>query len=358
MTRTVRVGAVQLQATAYDIETTLGHAEELVVRAVGAGAQLVVLPELFTGYIPNFELWRIVEPTDGPTPTWLKQQARRLGIHLGGGYAAWDRDDVMNVYAVARPDGTLAGVAQKTDAEAFIFRRGLGRHVIDTELGRIGVGICADCQSLRVLRAIQGFDVDLVLMPHASPVAAKAGGKITDDDIRTQHDQQVALPVTWSRSLGVPAVFVNQVGPFPRMTGILGSLMDPALFRMQGNSRIVDADGTVLASLDAEEGVAVGDVVLDPARRVRATPKSYGGWLTPGNPIARRVLIPLDIVLGTVTYRLRSRTRREAAAMAAVMAGSAPKEVRHGEGLRRPPRTERDHDGQPARRWSSPSSRR
>jgi N-carbamoylputrescine amidase len=322
MTRTSRVAAVQLQAVPGDIEATFARAETLVAQAAEAGAGLVVLPELFAGYVPNFELWHAVEPPDGPTPTWLCGQARRFGIHLGGGYATWIGDDVANVFAIARPDGTLAGVAQKRDAEAYIFRRGQGRHVIDTALGRLGVAICADCQSLRVLRAIQRLDVDLVLMPHASPVAARPGTRITDADIRAQHDEQVRLPVTWARSLGVPAVFVNQIGSFPRMTGILGSLMDPALFRMQGNSRVVDAEGAVVASLEAEEGVAVGEVVLDPFRRARVTPRSYGGWLTPGDPVARRVLIPLDIALGSAAYRLRSRTRRAAAAAARAMAVS------------------------------------
>jgi N-carbamoylputrescine amidase len=319
-TRTVRVAAVQLESRLGDVEATLRHAEPMVARAAAAGAKLVVLPELFsTGYLPNRDLWPYVEGRSGPTARWLGELAHRFEIHLGGGFAAWSGTDAINVFGLSGPDGRIIGTARKGNAESYLFRRGHGLHVIETALGRIGVGICADCQSSRVLRIMQDRSVDLVLMPHASPTAAIARGAVTQADIESQRARTAELPVIYARSLGAPAVFVNQTGEMAPIPGILGRLMDPAVFRLQGGSRIVDSDGSVVGSLGDGEDVLVGEVVLDPARRTRLVPASYGGWLTPGNAILRNVVIPLDVAIGGASYRLRRRARRAAARAASAL---------------------------------------
>lgn len=313
-TRTVRVAAIQLESRLGGVEATLRHAEPMVARAAAGGTKLVVLPELFsTGYVPNRDLWPHVEGRSGPTARWLGELAHRFEIHLGGGFAVWDRSDALNVFALAGPDGRIIGTAQKGNAESYLFRRGHGLHVIETALGRIGVGICADCQSPRVLGIMRDHSVDLVLMPHASPSPSIARGAVARADIEVQRERAAELPLTYARSLGVPVVFVNQTGEMAPMSGILGRLMDPAVFRLQGGSRIVDSDGSLVASLGDGEDVLVGEVVLDPARRARLVPVAYGGWLTPGNAIVRRVLIPLDVAVGGASYRLRRRSRRAAA---------------------------------------------
>ena len=50
------------------------------------------------------------------------------------------------MFVLAGPDGEIAGRGYKTNAEANVFRRGRSVHVIDTAIGRIGIGICADNQ--------------------------------------------------------------------------------------------------------------------------------------------------------------------------------------------------------------------
>jgi N-carbamoylputrescine amidase len=316
--RSLRIAAIQLEASLGDIAANLHHAEELVTRAAAEGAALVVLPELFnTGYLPNRDLWKHVERPTGPTARWLGTLAHRFEIYLCGGFAMWDGDDVVNGFALAGPDGTVVGIARKANAEADVFRRGHGAHVIETSIGRIGVGICADCQSPRILRLLHDRSVDLVLMPHASPTAAVARGAVSEADIAAQRERTAELPLTFARSLGVPAVFVNQTGAIAPLAGILGRVMDPAVFRLQGGSRIVDGDGTVVGSLGDGEDVLVADVTLDPARRAWHAPRSYGGWLTPGTPIVRRAIIPAGIGLGRLSYRMGRRRRSRLASMGA-----------------------------------------
>jgi len=302
---------IQMRARLGEVEANLHHVEPLVTRAAAEGAALVVLPELFnTGYLPNRDLWRHVEGSAGQTTHWLTTLAHRFELFLGGGFAVWNGDDVVNGFALAGPDGAIVGTARKSNAEADVFRRGHGAHVIQTSIGRIGVGICADCQSPRILRSMHERAVDLVLMPHASPAPAVARGAVSEADIVAQRKRMEELPLTYARSLGVPAVFVNQIGPMAPIAGILGRLMDPAVFRLQGGSRIVDSDGSLLGSLGDGEDVLVADVTLDPARRTWLAPQSYGGWLTPGSMIVRRAVIPAGIGLGRLSYRLGKGRRR------------------------------------------------
>lgn len=308
--RTLRVGAIQLESRLGEVEANLHHAEQLVTRAAAEGAALVVLPELFsTGYLPNRDLWGHVEQPTGPTARWLGTLAHRFEIHLGGGFAAWQGDDVVDVFALAGPDGSIVGTARKSNAEAGVFRRGHGAHVIGTSIGRIGVAICADCQSPRILRLLHDRSVDLVVMPHASPTPAVARGAVSQKDLVAQRERLAGLPVTFARSLGVPAVLVNGTGAMAPLAGLLGRVMDPTIFRLQGGSRIVDANGTLVGSLGDGEDVLAVDVTLDPARRTWHAPRSYGGWLTPGSAVVRRVVIPAAIGLGRLSYR-RGRGRR------------------------------------------------
>jgi len=315
--RTLRIASIQLRTRLGELDANLHHAEPLVTRAAAERADLVVLPELFnTGYLANRDLWRRTERPTGRTAEWLTMMAHRFALFLGGGFAVWDGDDVVNGFAVAGPDGTVVGWAKKANAEAYLFRRGHGAHVIQTAIGKLGVGICADCQSPRVLRSLHDRSVDLVLMPHAAPTPAVARGAVSETDIHAQRERMAELPVTYARSLGVPAVFVNQVGPMARMSGVLGRLMDPGVFQLQGGSRIVDSDGTVVGALDDVEDVIVADVTLDPARRAWHAPNTYGGWLTPGSSLVRRLVIPTDIGLGRLSYRLGRRVRRSCLAAA------------------------------------------
>ncbi|MDY7042359.1 MAG: nitrilase-related carbon-nitrogen hydrolase, partial [Chloroflexota bacterium] len=85
MSRTIKVAAVQMDANPTPTADRLARAHRLVVRAAQAGAQLVVLPELFnTGYAYTHENHLLAEPLDGPTATWIKETAAGLKVHLAG----------------------------------------------------------------------------------------------------------------------------------------------------------------------------------------------------------------------------------------------------------------------------------
>jgi N-carbamoylputrescine amidase len=318
------LAAVQVTSQPGQIEANHRHATPFVERAAKAGARLVVLPELFScGYIPNRAIWAAGEPADGPTVQWLQEMAARLSIYLGAGLVETDGRDFYDVFALATPQASIAGRACKANAEA-VFKRGRGQHIIDTALGRLGVGICADNQFITLPRFLAQQGIEVLLMPHAWPTPVRPAGPVSAADVEAQQRRVEDLPLLYAQLLGVPVIFVNQVGAMGRMAGLLGKAMDPEVYRLQGQSRIVAADGTLLGALAGEEGVLVEDVVLGATSILHEELVSYGGWLQPGPALVRKLIIPLDTGLGELSYSLSRERRRKARAAASSMGATAP----------------------------------
>jgi N-carbamoylputrescine amidase len=223
-----------------------------------------------------------------------------------------DGKDFYNTFVLCDPQGEEAGRVTKIKTESYIFKRTSGSHVIDTSLGKIGVGICADNQMVSFLNQMAADDIDLILMPHGWPTPCKTNQQIHEEDILDHRERTKRLASLYAERLGVPAVFVNAVGSMGSMIGLLGRFMDPEIFRLEEHSGIVDSDGTLVSELGSEEGVLISDVVLDPARKHYSQPESYDGWLLPGNAASRKVIIPFDVSYGQLWYRLTPLREKKA----------------------------------------------
>lgn len=310
---TVRVAAIQIESKHGSIRDNHEHAVPFIEGAAQQGAQLVVLPELFTtGYIPNPAIWDAAEPRNGPTLAWLRQTSKQFGIYLGAGLLETDGKDFFNTFVLCDPHGNEAGRVTKIEVESYVFKQTSGSHVIETELGTIGVGICADNQMSSFIKQMAADSVDLLLMPHGWPTPCKTSPQVSEHDLLDHQQRTGRLVSLYAEALGIPAVFVNGVGPMGKMIGLLGKFLDPEVFRLDGRSRIVDSDGSVVAKMDSQEGLIVADVQLDPARKHFLEPESYDGWLLPGNPLSRKVIIPFDVNFGQLWYRLNSVRRNKA----------------------------------------------
>jgi N-carbamoylputrescine amidase len=227
-----------------------------------------------------------------------------------------DGADIFNVFILADPQGEIAGRAYKANAEANVFKGGRREHVIETPIGRIGIGICADNQFASHLELMHERQVDMILMPHAWPTPFRAAGAVSAADVAAQQRRLIELPLLYARSLGVPVVFVNQIGPLLPIGGILGRLMNPATWRLRGQSRLIDSDGSLVAALDDQEGVLVATIHLNSARKHYREPRTYGGWLQPGAVLVRSVIIPLDTMIGQLSYKMSRERKRMARARA------------------------------------------
>jgi N-carbamoylputrescine amidase len=315
--RMLRVAAVQTPA-AESILSGLERATPLVKRAAVEGAELVLLPELMAvRYVFTEEMWESAEPAHGPTVEWLKDVARTLRIWVGTSFLEAAGEDFYNTFVLVGPSGDEAGrVRKQTPAmyEPWFFRGEMGPHVIRTPLGTIGVGICNDNHRSYLPSLLQRGDADLVLMPHCWPLPTRASGAISERDIGRWHEIQKGLAPLYATLLGVPAVFVNKVGPYaspaprswlPASTGMA----------FPGHATIADSDGTVKAQLGDTEGVVTASVTLDQARKAHDAPRTYGSYVYPAG-VSGLVVLPPAWLFGRV-YSLSPERRRRARLVAA-----------------------------------------
>lgn len=81
----VVVAALQLNSVEGDVHGNLAAALPFVEQAASAGAQLIVLPEMYSGgFSFSRSLWAGAERLeDGPSRTWLCAHSLRLRTHIG-----------------------------------------------------------------------------------------------------------------------------------------------------------------------------------------------------------------------------------------------------------------------------------
>ena len=308
--RNLRVAGVQLDCRPLRTTENLAHAERFVEQAVAQGAVLVLLPELMPGgYLLTEDIWRTAERFDGPSVAWLRRVAGRHGIFLGMSFAEADGSDVFNSFVLATPQGSIAGRVRKSppaSVEAYFFRAGDDPHHIDTEIGRIGVGICYENLLYQRLAALHEASVDLVVQPTAAgtPTPTFPLRRRDADAFECMIRANTAL---YAQALGVPVVMANRCG---RLVTPLPGMLPAQDTRFPGFSAIADSDGKLKAQLGAGEGVVCGDVVIDPARRARQPPTAYGRWALPVPWFA--FVWPLTQKLGERAYA-KHRRRRELA---------------------------------------------
>jgi N-carbamoylputrescine amidase len=258
--RTLRIAAVQMASANHDIEGNLGRATAFAETAAAKGAQLVVFPELMpTGPYVSYDSWDSAEPSDGKTVQWLKASSRRLHVWMGTSFLEAAGEDFFDTFVLTTPEGAVAGRVRKqipAGPEAYFFRGEIGPHVIETAIGRIGIGICSENYYCFAASQMLKQSADLILMPHAAADMTEGGGLPT---VPGTH-----LASWYAAKLGVPVAMVNKVGRSykPPPNEIRG--------RYPGLSAIVDSDGAILQSMDGKEGVGIADVHLDPQRKTGA----------------------------------------------------------------------------------------
>jgi N-carbamoylputrescine amidase len=304
----LRVSAVQIDCQAGRVEENLPHAADLIEIAAQRGAQLVLLPELMpSGYFLTEEIWDCAEPSDGRTISWLKAEANRLGLYLGTTFLEAEGEDFYNTFALATPEGEIAGRVRKSppaSLEAYFYRAGCTPHVIEPGLGRIGVGICYENLLFERLNYLVQSSVDLVLQPSA----AGRLKPIRPGDVDLFDRMVERIAPRFAKVLGVPVVMANRTGRIQtKLPGEHGEFDSS----FPGLSRIVDSDASIKAKMGEEEGVIVAEVRLDPERKRSARPRCFGKmWALPVPWYA--YIWPLTQIEGEKAYAENERRREHA----------------------------------------------
>ena len=275
----IKVAALQLECRAGHIEENLAHATLFVETAVRRGARLVLLPELMPGgYQLTEAIWDSAETINGKSVTHFKALAKRHSVYLGTSFLEADGEDFFNSFVLINPIGKVAGRVRKSPAasvEAYFYRAGNDSHVIETDLGRIGIAICYEMLLYERLLELHQASVDMVLIP----AAAGRPKPFIPGDIMRFDRMLKQVPIHYAGALGVPVIMANRSGrlhtPLPGGLPYLKS-------SFPGYSMIVDSDGVVKAALGHEEDVIVNNIRLDSSRKIKTPPKRFGKlWAVP-----------------------------------------------------------------------------
>ncbi|NDJ55410.1 MAG: carbon-nitrogen hydrolase family protein [Chloroflexi bacterium] len=319
MPRTISVAATQMNAGPAPTSVRLARAEELVEEAQQAGAQIVVLPELFnSGYSYDDALYDRVETMDGPTVTWMKNTAKRFRVHLAGTLLLLDEEEIYNTLLLVAPDGELWRYDKVYPwfFERAFFHPGERITIADTVYGRIGLLICWDVGHPSLWARYAG-KVDMmivcassprmhdatILMPDGMRVRLAEGGpqfaminrgadEIFGEDLRAQ-SAYLQVPVVLSNATGT---FDSRV-PLPTFSMTAFTALRPELWRYIrsadearirsgyfNESYIADAQGKVLGRVDpGAEGVVLSDITL-PDSLPQPEGRQPGNHLPPFTP--------------------------------------------------------------------------
>jgi N-carbamoylputrescine amidase len=153
---TFKIGLVQMGCDA-DRETNLAKAEAAIADAAKKGAQIVCLPELFTGpyfcQTEDLTLFDLAEPIPGPSSERLGKAAKASGVVVVGSLFERRMAGVYhNTATVHDADGSLLGIYRKMHIpddplflEKYYFTPGdLGWRVFDTKYAKVGTLVCWD----------------------------------------------------------------------------------------------------------------------------------------------------------------------------------------------------------------------
>jgi N-carbamoylputrescine amidase len=248
---------------------------------------------------------------------WLARMARQYKMHIGASYLEADGDDFFNTFALMAPEGHVAGRVRKESLPGFEgwFFRGCSRpKVIETDLGRIGVGICHDNNTGRFMRRLAAARVDLLLMPHSQPCIRMGRLQLVGE-----HGRKLLGGIAgfYARVFGIPTVMANKAAGEDSSSPIPWAPLLRFGFHYMGLSTICNAAGDVCEQLEEGEGVAVGEVMLDAQRKRRPERLPSGYWAQSppafsGFPGISAALFQMMECTGRVAYTL-SGSRRAAA---------------------------------------------
>jgi len=260
----VNVGVVQLRAEPLDVAGNLLRAERHIFDCATAGAQLVVLPEMFNvGFCLGESLMMVAETLEGKTVAWLEEQASRHNVFITGSIYEYHEEHFYNTMVMVGHDGSLQHYRKRnpTWSESAVWRRSdePGPGIFDTPFGRIGGVICFDSFARETYEGFRRSGVEAVVIIalwganrsrsffwrpdlFLSRNALMRWSKVASQDV----------PLSYARELGVPTVFANQSGtirmaspiPFPDWP------VQNSHYDFIGSSHVLDARGEVIARAD------------------------------------------------------------------------------------------------------------
>lgn len=241
-----------------DKMANLAAAEGYIRDAAARGARLVVLPESMN-YIGRDMAQEAEAIPGGPTFQRLSGLARELDLWLEAGsiYESNPEDPArpFNTTFLICPDGTLAAKYAKLHPFDVVLPNGVTSResdrvcpgkkltVVETDLGKVGLGICYDIRFGEMFRIMALEGAKLFAVP-------------ANFTVNTGKDHWEVLLRARAIENECYVIAPNQMGKKPR-------------FIAYGNSLMVDPWGTVIARASDKPGVITAEIDLDYVTKVR-----------------------------------------------------------------------------------------
>ncbi|MFT3690366.1 carbon-nitrogen hydrolase family protein [Paenirhodobacter sp.] len=183
-----------------DTEAAFGHVAMLLRMAGAAGAEMVLLPELF---LPGYNRPDLHAGAQGPWIARLREMARAAGVGLTLGWAERAGEDVYNAATAIGPDGAVLAHYRKIQLfgpmERASFRPGTAPPpVFDLNGRRFGLLICYDIEFAAHSAALAQRGAEIILVPTANP----AGFEHVQEVLVPARAHESALTVAYANYCG------------------------------------------------------------------------------------------------------------------------------------------------------------
>lgn len=252
----MRIGLVQLNS-GEDRQANLAQAEEMIAGAASAGADLIMLPEMFNFRGTDEDNAASAEPIPGPSSEWARTKAIEYGVYLHLGSLIELRGDKrfntsvvfdragrevarfskIHLFDVELPDGTLYYESQQiTGGDEIV--------TFDCEGFTCGLAICYDVRFPELFRALADRGAEVFLIAAAFTLAT--GISHWESLIRTRAIEN-----------GCYVAAAGQWGP--------SAVGKPSF----GHSMVVEPWGVVISQCREGVGFVVADLDADYLRTIR-----------------------------------------------------------------------------------------
>ena len=242
----VRVAGLQYDTVWEDPAANFARLRPWIAGSAAMGVRLLVLPEMFaTGFSMATE--SIAEPEDGPSSSFLVEQAAQHDMWLGGSVPerADEASRPANTFVLAAPDGTVTRYRKihpfTYGGETKHFRAGDEFVTIDVEGMRVSLFVCYDL-------------------------------RFADEFWKLAVDTDVYLvPANWPEARRLPWMALLQARAIENMAYVIGCnrVGSGNGLPYSGDSRIIDPLGEILASAAQTESILLADISAERVAEVR-----------------------------------------------------------------------------------------
>lgn len=209
-----RVALIQMRVTGGEMQENLARAEYLIGSAAAAGAKLAILPEAMDVGWTHPSCRDLAEPVPGGEPARrLGAAAAKHGIYVCAGLTERDGDRVYNAGIIIDPRGEILCKHRKLNELSIAheyYNHGNSLNVVQTELGTLGLMICADAFATGQIltRSLGWMGADMIVSPCAWAVPADHNQSCSPyGDVW----REVYMPV--ARDFSMWIIGVSSVGP-------------------------------------------------------------------------------------------------------------------------------------------------